>query len=468
MELVELQPLFDNYHRKIAKISLRFKRYLYSQINWESRFIGIKGARGVGKTTMLLQHILENYEDIDQTLYASLDDLWFSSHTLMDLVDWAYQHGIMRLYLDEVHRYDSYPDMSIIYTSSSLLIMDNAKIDLSRRQTIYTLHGMSFREFLAYEDILHIDAVSFEDLLRDKEVKVVTDTDDNGRTRETYYYYLYFEQIYGKYAKRMEVPERVYDSSVEGEKYYVGIINGKLSTRIYSVKSYELAGAVQRAVVTDVRALGKSAHWRWRAPEEKPVKVHDGVKQITPEQIVEDMYIYEEGEGKKKRKYSPIIVTLAVLAVILVLLYVALSEDGASLGEFLSTAPMIVTGYVIMILVACLPTVLIHWLSTMDVRRKKKEILARHYRVVLETVETTEDYDNGLSFRDIHRLMPIRLASGRAVNLNRASFNNVKPGDKLYVVYLESNNTLDNNSVVAVYQEKLGKLDFGFEVEWAS
>ena len=88
--------------------------------------------------------------------------------------------------------------------------------------------------------------------------------------------------------------------------------------------------------------------------------------------------------------------------------------------------------------------------------------------MVLETVEATEDYDNGLSFRDIHRLMPIRLASGRAVNLNRASFNNVKPGDKLYVVYLESNNTLDNNSVVAVYQEKLGKLDFGFEVEWAS
>lgn len=310
--------------------------------------------------------------------------------------------------------------------------------------------------------------IVFEDLLRDKEVKVVTDTDDNGRTRETYYYYLYFEQIYGKYAKRMEVSEKVYDSSVEGEKYYVGIINGKLSTRIYSVKSYELASAVQRAVVTDVRALGKSAHWRWRAPEEKPVKVHDGVKQITPEQIVEDMYIYEEGEGKKKRKYFPIIVTLAVLAVILVLLYVAFLEDGASLGEFLSTAPMIVTGYVIMILVACLPTVLIHWLSTMGVRRKKKEILARHYRVVLETVEATEDYDNGLSFRDIHRLMPIRLASGRAVNLNRASFNNVKPGDKLYVVYLESNNTLDNNSVVAVYQEKLGKLDFGFEVEWAS
>lgn len=176
METTELQPLIENYHRRIAKIDLQFKRYLYTQINWNARLIGIKGPRGVGKTTMLLQHILENYSDIDQTLYASLDDLWFSSHLLMELVDWAYQHGIMRLYLDEVHRYelwsqtlkniyDNYPEMSIIYTSSSLLIMDNAKVDLSRRQTVYTLYGMSFREFLAYEGALHIDAIPIEDLL---------------------------------------------------------------------------------------------------------------------------------------------------------------------------------------------------------------------------------------------------------------------------------------------------------------
>ena len=58
MEQAELQPLYDSYHRKIAKVDLRFKRYLYSQINWKARIISIKGARGVGKTTMLLQHIL--------------------------------------------------------------------------------------------------------------------------------------------------------------------------------------------------------------------------------------------------------------------------------------------------------------------------------------------------------------------------------------------------------------------------
>ena len=177
MESIELQPLFNNYHRKIAKVNLRFKRYLYEQINWNARIISIRGARGVGKTTMLLQYILENYDNLDQTLYVSLDDLWFTTHSLIDLVDWADRHGLRRLFLDEVHRYgrwsetlkniyDSYPDMSIVYTSSSMLIMDNARVDLSRRQTSYTLYGMSFREFLAYEDVIHFPVIPLDDLLK--------------------------------------------------------------------------------------------------------------------------------------------------------------------------------------------------------------------------------------------------------------------------------------------------------------
>ena len=176
MEQAELQPLYDSYHRKIARIDLRFKRYLYGQINWKARIISIKGARGVGKTTMLLQHILENYEDIDQTLYASLDNLWFATHSLMDLVDWADRHGITRLYLDEVHRYegwsqalkniyDDYPDMSIVYTSSSLLVLDNASVDMSRRQTPYTLYGLSFREYLELEGIFKTDAIPLDEVL---------------------------------------------------------------------------------------------------------------------------------------------------------------------------------------------------------------------------------------------------------------------------------------------------------------
>lgn len=176
MEQAEIQPLYDSYHRKIAKVDLRFKRYLYSQINWKARIISIKGARGAGKTTMLLQHILDNYEDIDQTLYASLDNLWFATHSLMELVDWADRHGISRLYLDEVHRYelwsqsliniyDDYPDMSIVYTSSSLLVLDNATVDMSRRQTPYTLYGLSFREYLELEGIFKTEAISLDDVL---------------------------------------------------------------------------------------------------------------------------------------------------------------------------------------------------------------------------------------------------------------------------------------------------------------
>ena len=231
MELVELQPLFDNYHRKLAKIDLRFKRYLYSQINWEARLIGIKGPRGVGKTTMLLQHILENYEDVDSTLYASLDDLWFSSHTLMDLIDWAYQHGIMKLYLDEVHRYDqwsvtlkniydNYPDMSIVYTSSSLLIMDNANVDLSRRQTIYPLHGMSFREFLALEGIITLDAIPLENLLHNhvRHAMQISGTIKVAPLFETYlrhgYYPFYHESVEDFPIRLREMVSVVIDSDL--------------------------------------------------------------------------------------------------------------------------------------------------------------------------------------------------------------------------------------------------------------
>lgn len=231
MENSDLQPLYDNYHRKIAKIDLRFKRYLYPQINWKARMIGIKGPRGVGKTTMLLQHILENYEDIDQTLYASLDDLWFASHTLVELVDWAYRHGIMRLYLDEVHRYDqwsvnlkniydNYPDMSIVYTSSSLLVMDNAKVDLSRRQTVYTLYGMSFREFLVFENALNIEPIPLNELIRNhvRHAMVITSAVKVAPLFEAYlrhgYYPFYRESIEDFPSRLRETVSVVIDSDL--------------------------------------------------------------------------------------------------------------------------------------------------------------------------------------------------------------------------------------------------------------
>ena len=177
MELTDIRPIVAFYHSKLAQVTLDFKRYLYHQINWDSRVIGIKGERGVGKTTMLLQRIKEKYNNPDDTFYISLDHYWFGTHQLQNLIEFLYKRGITEFYIDEVHKYkgwstilknlvDQYKDLRIVYTGSSLLEIDNAKVDMSRRQTSYTLKGMSFREYLAYEDILHVDAISLEDLLK--------------------------------------------------------------------------------------------------------------------------------------------------------------------------------------------------------------------------------------------------------------------------------------------------------------
>ena len=176
MDYTDIQPLINIYHRKLAATDLRFKRYLHYRIDWDVRLIGIKGARGVGKTTMLLQHIKESFDKIDDALYVSLDNLWFNTHKLEELVEFVYTHGVMHIYLDEVHRYkdwavllknfyDSYPDLNIVYTGSAMLAIDNSKADLSRRQSLYTLNGLSFREYLACEGVAAIPTIGLEEML---------------------------------------------------------------------------------------------------------------------------------------------------------------------------------------------------------------------------------------------------------------------------------------------------------------
>lgn len=176
MEKAEIEILYNTYYRKLSKVSLQYIRYLYEKINWNVRLIGIKGARGVGKTTMLLQRIKQTSPDGSTAFYISLDDLWFETHSLIELVEYLYTHGITHLYLDEVHRYpdwarnlknitDNYPDLNIVYTGSSMLEIDNSRVDLSRRQTVYEMPGFSFREYLAFEKVLEFSPIPLEELL---------------------------------------------------------------------------------------------------------------------------------------------------------------------------------------------------------------------------------------------------------------------------------------------------------------
>lgn len=136
----------------------------------------MKGARGVGKSTLLLQHIKENFSNYDNILYVSLDNLWFSTNSLIDLVDYFTAHNGTHLFLDEIHRYpnwqdalknisDDYPELHVVYTGSSMLQIDRNQGDMSRRQLVYTMQGLSFREFLEFEGVAKLDAMSLDDLL---------------------------------------------------------------------------------------------------------------------------------------------------------------------------------------------------------------------------------------------------------------------------------------------------------------
>lgn len=172
-----METLIKTSQRLVNSVQTHTYRYLYNKINWNDRLIMIKGARGVGKTTMLLQYIKRNFGPAGPALYASCDNLWFSNNRIVDLATWHYEHGGTHLYLDEIHRYpgnwqqelknvyDSFPGYHLAFTGSSMIHLDSALADLSRRCLPYQLYGLSFREFLSINQIADLPALSLEQIL---------------------------------------------------------------------------------------------------------------------------------------------------------------------------------------------------------------------------------------------------------------------------------------------------------------
>jgi predicted AAA+ superfamily ATPase len=176
IDQVDFSQLERISNRRIGTAPTSFHRYLYNEIDWTNRLIGIKGPKGSGKTTLMFQHIKEEILDKQSVLYVSLDDLWFTTHDVRDLVEFFYTHGGKYLFLDEVHYfplwqrlikniYDEYSDMNIVFSGSSMLKIDNAQADLSRRLRTYTLQGMSFREYLLYEGLYNLKPLTLEELV---------------------------------------------------------------------------------------------------------------------------------------------------------------------------------------------------------------------------------------------------------------------------------------------------------------
>lgn len=153
-----MESLFIKHLKKISTVGMGFHREIEGRISWEDRMVGIKGQRGVGKTTLLLQQIRSRYKNNKSALYVSLDDLYFSDHRLIDLAEEFASKGGKHLFLDEVHRYinwsqeikniyDDIPELHVVFTGSSMLQINDAKADLSRRVAFYHMPGMSFREY---------------------------------------------------------------------------------------------------------------------------------------------------------------------------------------------------------------------------------------------------------------------------------------------------------------------------------
>lgn len=171
-----MEALIRKSQNKILNVQKGFPRELLHEISWSARLIALRGARGVGKTTLLLQAAALKLSKTDKPLYASLDDLYFLDHTLYQLANDHALAGGTHLFLDEVHKYpnwsrelkliyDDFDELRVVFTSSSILEIFQGESDLSRRAIAYTLHELSLREFIAFNQKVKLDVVSLDDIL---------------------------------------------------------------------------------------------------------------------------------------------------------------------------------------------------------------------------------------------------------------------------------------------------------------
>ena len=167
--------LYEYMDAMLKQTPVSMKRYIFDDIAWDAHMVGIVGPRGVGKSTMLLQYIL-SHRDTSKMLYVSADNVYFSSHTIVETADAFVKEGGEHLFIDEVHKYkdwsrelkqlyDVHPKLKITFTGSSVLDIYKGEADLSRRALIYTMQGLSFREYLELFHGIRSKVYSLDEIL---------------------------------------------------------------------------------------------------------------------------------------------------------------------------------------------------------------------------------------------------------------------------------------------------------------
>ena len=173
-----MDKLFEHFLKLLKETETDFFRYIYTDINWKSRMIGLTGPRGVGKTTLVLQHIKMNLNP-SETLYVTAEDFYFADKRLIDLAGDFVKRGGKYLFIDEIHKYkdwakelkliyDYYPELNVVFTGSSVLDIKKGASDLSRRAVMYYMQGLSFREYLQLFHKITVRPYSLEEILSHK------------------------------------------------------------------------------------------------------------------------------------------------------------------------------------------------------------------------------------------------------------------------------------------------------------
>jgi len=172
-----MQNLFRYSNALISEVNIEFTRYLYEVIKWDDRLVGITGARGIGKTTLMIQYIRKTYGVGNIALYVSLDHFYFQKHNLFDFAEEFYINGGRHLFIDEIHRYpswsselknvfDNFPKLKIVFSGSSALQIYKAEADLSRRTVMYKLGSMSLREYIELTKKINIGSWTLGEILK--------------------------------------------------------------------------------------------------------------------------------------------------------------------------------------------------------------------------------------------------------------------------------------------------------------
>jgi len=173
-----MNTLFEFQENILRPVKNDFRRYLHDQINWKQRMIGIRGPRGAGKTTLMLQYLKYDLGLPTEALYITSDHTWFYNHTLSDTANEWFKQGGKILLIDEVHKYENWsvelkniydglPEMQVIFSASSALEIYRGEADLSRRVISYVLPGLSFREYLLFTHGRNFDAFKLDDIRND-------------------------------------------------------------------------------------------------------------------------------------------------------------------------------------------------------------------------------------------------------------------------------------------------------------